>query len=67
MFSIPKLIAVYYNIIIMINSINTCNILNDRLSTWSEANNTIVDEQNGFRKKRSTNDHISSLVNQIET
>ncbi|XP_060589316.1 uncharacterized protein LOC132744577 [Ruditapes philippinarum] len=44
-----------------------CNILNDRLSSWSEANNIIVDEQNGFRRKRSTTDHISSLVNLIDT
>ena len=42
-------------------------ILNDRLSTWAESNNILSDEQNGFRKKRSTVDHICSLVNLIET
>ena len=44
-----------------------CSILNNRLSSWSDENNKIVDEQNGFRKKRSTTDHISSLVNLVDT
>ena len=43
------------------------SILNDRISQWSEDNDVIVDEQNGFRKNRSTNDHLSSLTNIIET
>ena len=43
-----------------------CSILNNRLSTWSELNNKIEDEQNGFRKGRSTVEHISSLANTIE-
>jgi hypothetical protein len=43
------------------------NILNDKFSLWSEVNNNIVYEQNGLRRKRSTTDHISSLVNLIDT
>jgi len=44
-----------------------CSILNERLYKWSEDNNIIVDEQNGFRKSRSTVDHLSSLTNLIDT
>ena len=43
------------------------SMINNRLSLWSEENNKIVDVQNGFRKKRSTIDHISSLTSIIET
>ena len=42
-------------------------ILNSRLSSWSDENHKRVDEQNGFRKGKSTTDHISSLVNIIDT
>ena len=44
-----------------------CNILNDRLSKWIENNDKLRDCQNGFRKNRSTIDHLSSLTNIIET
>ena len=44
-----------------------CSIINKRLSVWIESNNKVVDEQNGFRKGRSTNDQISALTNIIET
>ena len=44
-----------------------CSILNNRLSTLSELNNEIEDEQNRFRKGRRTVEHISSLANIIET
>ncbi len=44
-----------------------CHILNARLSMWAENNNILVDEQNGFRKKRSTIDHVSSITSLIET
>jgi hypothetical protein len=44
-----------------------CYILNSRLSKWAESNNSIVDEQNGFRQKRSTVDHLSSITNIIES
>ena len=44
-----------------------CFILNERLSNWSEQNGKIIDEQNGFRKKRSTVDHLSSLTSLIDT
>ena len=33
-------------------------IINKRLSKWLEVNKTICDEQNGFRKHRSCQDHI---------
>jgi len=44
-----------------------CSVLNERLSTWAEESNLLVDEQNGFRKGRSTIDHLSSLTNIIDT
>lgn len=44
-----------------------CNILNARLSCWAEHNDKIADEQNGFRKKRSTIDHLSTLTSIIDT
>ena len=40
-----------------------CSVINSRLSSWSEINNKIVDEQNGFRKNRSTIDYVSTLTN----
>ena len=44
-----------------------CSVLNTRISSWCEENDKIVDEQNGFRKSRSTSDHISTLTNIVET
>ena len=44
-----------------------CSILNSRLSSWSETNGKLVDEQNGFRKSRSTIDHVSTLTYIIDT
>ena len=44
-----------------------CNILNDRLTIWCTLNGVICDEHNGFRKDRSTIDHVSSLTSVIET
>ena len=44
-----------------------CSLLNDRVMAWSEHNNLIYEGQNGFRKGRSTIDHISSLTQIIET
>ena len=44
-----------------------CAVINDRLTEWAESRDIIVDEQNGFRKKRSTVDHISSLTSIIDT
>jgi hypothetical protein len=40
---------------------NYCNILNHRLSSWPENNNILYDEQNGFRRGRSCEEHIHSL------
>ena len=42
------------------------NVLNKRLTTWTEDNNILSDAQNGFRKKRSTIDHIFTLNALIE-
>ncbi len=38
-----------------------------RLVTWAEINGLITDEQNGFRRGRSTLDPLSSLTSIIET
>jgi hypothetical protein len=38
-----------------------CNILNHRLSSWLENNNILCDEQNGFHRVRSCEEHIHSL------
>ncbi|XP_052810397.1 uncharacterized protein LOC128238477 [Mya arenaria] len=43
------------------------SILNERIVKWTDDNDQIADEQNGFRKKRSTIDHISSLTNLVDT
>ena len=43
-----------------------CTILNERLKSWNEQHNLIVDEQNGFRKQRSTLDHLTTLTSIIE-
>ncbi len=43
------------------------SILNERLSKWVETNDKLTDDQNGFRKKRSTVDHLSTLTTIIET
>ena len=43
-----------------------CSILNSRLSDWAEQNNKVIDNQNGFRKQRSTMDHLSTLTSIIE-
>ena len=40
-----------------------CGILNNRLIKWAEINEILADEQNGFRKDRSTINHISSITN----
>ena len=44
-----------------------CFILNKRLSSWDEHNGVITDNQNGFRKGRSTIDQLSTLTSIIET
>jgi hypothetical protein len=40
-----------------------CDILNVRMTNWLEQQNVIVDEQNGYQKKRSVLDHLISLYN----
>ena len=44
-----------------------CSILSIRLAIWEESNFKISDEQNGFRKGRSTVDQLSSLTSMTET
>ena len=44
-----------------------CIVLNNKLSNWENEHSVIADNQNGFRKQRSTMDHISSLTSIIET
>ena len=44
-----------------------CFILNKRLSSSDEHNGVITDNQNGFRKGRSTIDQLSTLTSIIET
>ena len=44
-----------------------CSSLNERISKWAEETDKISDKQNGFRKNRSTIDHISTLTNLIES
>ena len=43
-----------------------CSILNKRLTSWVEANGIINDTQDGFRKNRSTMDHLSTLTSITE-
>ena len=40
-------------------------ILNDRLCNWLEDSDLLADEQNGFRKKRSCEDHLYTLCSII--
>jgi hypothetical protein len=44
-----------------------CSILNNRLVPWLDTRDIIHDEQNGFRKSKSTIDHLSTLTCIIET
>ncbi|KAK6181954.1 hypothetical protein SNE40_009730 [Patella caerulea] len=44
-----------------------CSVLNERLSKFSNDSNILADNQNGFRRKRSTIDHVSALTSIIET
>lgn len=43
------------------------NVLNTRLSKWENDNSVLLDNQNGFKKNRSTIDHVISLTSIIET
>jgi len=44
-----------------------CNVLNNRMSKWIESTGKLNDEQNGFRSKRSTMDHLTTLTSIVET
>ena len=44
-----------------------CNVINNRLLEWEKENNVICEPQNGFRKGRSTIDHVQSITSIIET
>ena len=41
-------------------------MLNNRLKYWANQNNLLCDEQNGFRKGRTCNDHLCTLTNSAE-
>ena len=43
-----------------------CGVLNKRICKWAESNELLVDEQNGFRKGRSTLDQLSTLTSIID-
>ncbi len=43
-----------------------CGVLNNRLSDWAENCDMLEDEQNGFRRGRSCQDHLSTLSSIIE-
>lgn len=43
-----------------------CNVLNHRLTRWAEQEGKLTDFQNGFREKRSTIDHLSTITSIIE-
>jgi hypothetical protein len=43
------------------------DIINTRLSKWLETNRVLVEEQNGFRKKRSCAEHLYTLNNIVNT
>ena len=43
-----------------------CQILNHRLIEWSEVNNVLCDEQNGFKPGRCTIDLAGNLTNVLE-
>ena len=53
----------YYIVITITSSVYKlyCQILNHRLIAWSEVNNVLCDEQNGFRPGRCTIDHAGNL------
>ena len=42
-----------------------CHILNERLNLFSELKNMITEEQNGFRNKRSCDEHLFVLQSVI--
>ncbi len=44
-----------------------CSILNCHIGIWAEENDLIEDEQNGFRKGWSCEDHLSSITFIIDT
>ena len=44
-----------------------CDILNQRLTEFLEDGNILADEQNGFRKKRSCQEHIHSLYSIVNS
>ena len=52
---------------ISLSCISKCytSIINERLVKYCDENQILVDEQNGFRKHRSCNDHLFSLTSII--
>ncbi len=58
-----------YHGITLASSVYTlyCSVLNTRLSTWTEVNQLLHAEQDGFRKGWSCVDHLSTLTSIIKT
>ena len=56
-----------YRAISLISTVSKlyAGVINNRLIIYTEQNNIIVDEQNGFRNKRSCMDHIHTLTTVI--
>ncbi len=44
-----------------------CSVLNCCICIWAEENDLIEDEQNGYRKGQSCQDHRSSITSIIDT
>ena len=53
----------YYRVISLLSCVGKIysSLLSNRILSYRELCNILVDEQTGFRKKRSCNDHIFSL------
>ena len=60
-------VPINYRGISLLSSISKCytSIMNERLVKLCDKNQILVDEQNGFRKHRSCNDHLFSLTSII--
>ena len=44
-----------------------CSVLNQRITDWAEKNKKFYDAQNGFRKDRSCQDHLSTVTSLVHT
>ncbi len=60
-------VPINYRGISLLSCVSKCytSIMNERLVKFCDGNNILVDEQNGFRKNCSCNDHLFSLASII--